>query len=103
MKPGTTYKVRFAVAANTVSYYFRKKSGKPDLDRLTITVNGETAENVDTENSQVIVFAEFKTEGKDEALNDITTETKARKVFRNGQLVIIRGDKEYNALGAEIK
>ena len=103
LKPGTTYKVRFAVAANTVSYYFRKKSGKPDLDRLTITVNGETAENVDTENSQVIVFAEFKTEGKDEALNDITTETKARKVFRNGQLVIIRGDKEYNALGAEMK
>ena len=51
----------------------------------------------------MIVFAEFKTEGKDEALNDITTETKARKVFRNGQLVIIRGDKEYNALGAEIK
>lgn len=82
---------------------FRKKAGKPDLDRLTITVNGETAENVDTENSQVIVFAEFKTEGKDEALNDITTETKARKVFRNGQLVIIRGDKEYNALGAEMK
>ncbi len=103
LKPGTTYKVRFAVAANTVSYYFRKKSGKPDLDRLTITVNGETAENVDTENSQVIVFAEFKTEGKNEALDDITTENKTRKVFRNGQLVIIRGDKEYNALGVEIK
>ena len=103
LKPGTTYKVRFAVAANTVSYYFRKKSGKPDLDRLTITVNGQTAENVDTENSQVIVFAEFKTEGKNEALDDITTENKARKVFRNGQLVIIRGDKEYNALGVEIK
>ncbi|MCR5049606.1 MAG: leucine-rich repeat domain-containing protein [Paludibacteraceae bacterium] len=103
LKPGTTYKVRFAVAANTVSYYFRKKAGKPDLEKLTITVNGEAATNVDTENSQVIVFAEFKTEGKDEALNDITTETKARKVFRNGQLVIIRGDKEYNALGAEMK
>ena len=103
LKPGTSYKVRFAVGANTVSYYFRKKEGKPDVDRLTINVNGQTATNVTAENNQVIVFVDFKTEGKNEALNDITTETKARKVFRNGQLVIIRGDKEYNALGAEIK
>ena len=103
LKPGTSYKVRFAVGANTVSYYFRKKEGKPDVDRLTINVNGQAATNVFAENNQVIVFVDFKTEGKNEALDDITTENKARKVFRNGQLVIIRGDKEYNALGVEIK
>ena len=39
----------------------------------------------------------------DQAVENTMVTSQAVKVFRNGQLVILKGDKTFNALGAEIK
>jgi len=44
-------------------------------------------------------MAEF---GLDEAIDNTNTAVKAVKVIRNGQVVIVRGNKTFNVLGAEL-
>lgn len=39
----------------------------------------------------------------DTAVDDVTIETVANKVIKNGQLMIIRGENTYNVLGAQVK
>jgi len=41
--------------------------------------------------------------GDDSAVEYTTSDVKAQKVIRDGQILIIRGDKTFNALGAEVR
>ena len=45
---------------------------------------------------------EFKTTGTATALDNAATEPTAQKIVRNGQVLILRGDKTYTAMGVEI-
>ena len=45
-------------------------------------------------------------EAKEDTVTDLESEelrVKSEKILRNGQLIIVRGEKEYNAQGAEIR
>ena len=60
-----------------------------------------TCENGDTYN--FTFSGALEEEPGEEGLEDTKDGVKATKVLRNGQLWIIRGEKTYNALGAEVK
>ncbi len=45
---------------------------------------------------------EFSTTGVATSLDNATTETTAQKVIRNGQVLILRGDKTYTPMGVEV-
>ena len=49
----------------------------------------------------------FEVKNTESAIDAVTADglqvTGARKMLQNGQILILRGDKTYNALGAEVK
>ena len=57
----------------------------------------------------IIIYASTDTPepepGEDTGINDITVsgKAKAKKMVRNGQLIIVKGNNEYNAVGSQIK
>lgn len=70
----------------------------------TYFVNGGKLYSAFGVNIALMVNAQINENASEEGINSIDAKaTKTVKELRNGQLVIKRGDKEYNALGAEMK
>lgn len=74
---------------------------------FTITKNGENYHIVGWVLTMSMVLYEFDYEGEVpfvemQGLNDTKDGVKATKVLRNGQLLIIRGEKKYNMLGTAL-
>lgn len=57
----------------------------------------------DKEKSRIAFCAVFEGDISTELNTIESAPTKAQKVIRNGQVLIIRADKTFNALGTEIK
>ena len=57
----------------------------------------------------IIIYASTDTPepepGEDTGINDVTVSgnAKAKKMVRNGQIIIVKGNNEYNAVGSQIK
>ena len=51
----------------------------------------------------LIVTAEGVTEGEGQGVEHVDAKAKATKFIKNGELVIIRDGKTFNALGTEVK
>lgn len=104
--PGTTYSMQFYVAPNDhCSFKLRAGSVYPDYDNMTFTVNGVERE-YDVMNATWCIFsADFTTSGDAptgiESVQD--SDISVQKIIRDGQLLIIRGEKQYNAQGAQVK
>ncbi len=76
-----------------------------DLSVVTVFLNNE---EVEWDYNAYLMFTRKGTTQEEEgdiqtALDNTAAEAKAVKSFRNGQLVIKKGDKTYNILGAELK
>ena len=53
--------------------------------------------------TDIVLTGDFDGEGEQEAIDNVDAATRAHKTFVNGQLVILKNGKTYNALGAEVK
>lgn len=60
-----------------------------------------TTSDADDGNPPIFVYSRPYPEGVDETL--AANQPKARKIVRDGQVLIVRGDKIYNLIGAEVK
>ena len=104
--PGTTYIMQFYVAPNDhCSFKLREGSFYPDYDNMTFTVNGVEREYDVMHITWCIFSADFTTSGDAptgiESVQD--SDISVQKVVRDGRLFIIRGEKQYNAQGAQVK
>ncbi|MBR5676518.1 MAG: leucine-rich repeat protein [Paludibacteraceae bacterium] len=104
--PGTTYIMQFYVAPNDhSSFKLREGSFYPDYDNMTFTVNDVEREYDVMHITWCIFSADFTTSGDAptgiESVQD--SDISIQKVVRDGQLLIIRGEKQYNAQGAQVK
>lgn len=95
--------IRFPVEANT-SYYVNACGSKMSLACVALATAEEAAKlNVTvTDGTNVITLLE-PVEAPAEGIFNATETVKATKVIENGQVVIIRGDVRYNALGTVMK
>lgn len=95
--------IRFPVEANT-SYYVNACGSKMSLACVALATAEEAAKlNVTvTDGTNVITLLE-PVEAPAEGIFNATETVKATKIIENGQVVIIRGDVRYNALGTVMK
>ena len=111
--PETTYLMQFHVAPNDHCSFKQKESSLyPDYENMTFTVNGVEI-GYDEDNfilspstpTWCIFSTSFTTSAGDptDIENIQDSEVSVQKVVRDGQLFIIRGEKQYNAQGAQVK
>lgn len=91
--------IRFPVEANT-SYYVNACGSKMSLACVAFATAEEAAKlNVTVSNGTNVITLLEPVEAPAEGIFNATEAVKATKVIENGQVVIIRGDVRYNALG----
>ena len=95
--------IRFPVEANT-SYYVNACGSKMSLACVALATAEEAAKlNVTVSDGTNVITLLEPVEAPAEGIFNATEAMKATKVIENGQIVIIRGDVRYNALGTVIE
>ena len=104
-KENTQYKIQVHLMASK-GYTFPMDGFYPDRWNMVFYVNDTKIEEGDVSswnNGEIAVSYRFTTGEISTALDNTVTETKAVKRLVNGQLLIEKNDKTYNALGIEQK
>jgi hypothetical protein len=93
------------VAENAVPEYTGETPVRPDDEQFTYTFKGWTPEITAATADAIYTATYIATEINPEALDQITHDEPqtAAKIFRNGQLLILRGDKVYTVDGKVLK
>ncbi len=103
---GQLTSIAFAPARNGQTHRAAEQTGAGF--RFTVTGLGESTHYTfgmtvkDAANATLQTYTgEFNTTGVATSVDNATTETTAQKVIRNGQVLILRGDKTYTTMGVE--
>ena len=91
------------VIVPTESNSFIKDGEYVDLNHMTILINGEPRDNHAWDKTGKAILAKNFTTGTATALDNTAVDAKAVKRIVNGQLLIERDGKMYNAQGAQVK
>ena len=104
---GQLTSIAFAPARNGQTHYAAEQTAAGF--RFTVTGLSESTRYTfgmtvkDATNATLQTYTgEFNTTGVATSLDNATTETTAQKVIRNGQVLILRGDKTYTSMGVEV-
>jgi len=73
-----------------------------NVDELTFTMSGSRTGEFGLNTPSYFCFDNLGATESHEAISNTKADQKAVKVIRNGQVVIIRGEKSFNILGAEL-
>ena len=103
-KGDTDYQVRIALEPDFVRAAFPwETTNTPDLNQITTLINGTPADEVKRWNNGTIALIRyFHTSNLPHAIDNVEAGKDATKILRDGQLIIIRDGKEYNAQGAQL-
>ena len=104
LEANTKYQVRVILQPDFVRAAFPWEStNRPDKSKITTLINGTPADKVVAWNDGTIgIIRYFTTSDTPHAINNVEAGKEATKILRNGQLIIIRDGKEYNAQGAQL-
>ena len=103
-QPNTTYILAALISPQTYYTFPLLQNGFVDLEAMIITVNDEEVapELMYSASKAFLVGLSFTTDPTGiESIQD--SEGSVQKVVRNGQLIILRGNKTFNALGVEVR
>ncbi len=104
LEANTGYQVRVILQPDFVRAAFPWEStNRPDKSKITTLINGTAADKVVAWNDGTIgIIRYFTTSDTPHAINNVEAGKEATKILRNGQLIIIRDGKEFNAQGAQL-
>ncbi len=104
---GQLSSIAFAPSRNGQTHHAAEQTGAGF--RFTVTGLSESTRYTfgmtvkDANNATLQTYTgEFKTTGTATALDNAATEPTAQKIVRNGQVLILRGDKTYTTMGVEV-
>ena len=97
-------KVDVALATGTsyiADWTYVDLSGLGEVDEISFVLSSSKQNEYGMTTPAYFCIDNFGAEAPAEAISNTNAAVKAVKVLRNGQLFIIRGEKEYNVLGTE--
>ena len=104
LEANTGYQVRVILQPDFVRAAFPWEStNRPDKSKITTLINGTPADKVVAwDDGTIGMIRYFTTSDTPHAIDNIKAGENATKILRNGQLIIIRDGKEFNAQGAQL-
>jgi hypothetical protein len=104
LQPNTEYHFRVILQPNFARAAFPwATTNKPDTEQVTTLINGTAADEARSwDDGTIGIIRYFTTSDTPHAIDNVESGENATKVLRNGQLIIIRDGKEYNAQGAQL-
>lgn len=104
LQPNTEYHFRVILQPNFARAAFPwATTNKPDTEQVTTLINGAAADEVRSwDDGTIGMIRYFTTSDTPHAIDNVEAGENATKVLRNGQLIIIRDGKEFNAQGAQL-
>ena len=106
LQPATDYYIMMGIVPRHGYAFPADSNGDADVNQITIMVNGASSSLASGSEKTITVAHLFHTSGPTTGLeptSDSSLKGRGEKVLRDGQLLIIRGDKTYNAQGAEVR
>ncbi len=104
LQPNTEYHFRVILQPNLARAAFPwATTGTPDTEQVTTLINGAAADEVRSwDDGTIGIIRYFTTSDTPHAIDNVESGENATKILRNGQLIIIRDGKEFNAQGAQL-
>lgn len=110
LQKGDTISIKFGKVSANVEFTAGEQSMTKTPDDLVnpfefIAADADTYVKLQTTSGEAVVIKHILIAGEkheDQAITNVDAATKAVKVLRNGQLLIIRGDKTYTLTGMEL-